>query len=70
MGAKTLTPPVVALTTFWGVLLQGLFAGGLGLATYVAVTWALKTEEFEMIRSGIDRKIFARFRAAEAGTDL
>ncbi len=40
----------VDMTTFWGVLIQGLFAGGLGLLTYVILTYYLKSPEIEVFK--------------------
>ncbi len=63
--AKPLTITLLPLETFWGVLLQGLFAGSLGILAYLGIAFALKSEEFEMARSGFDRRILSHFRPAE-----
>lgn len=68
--AKPFTLSLLSLETFWGVFLQGLFAGLIGLAAYVGLTYALKTEEFEMIREGFDRNFLRRFRPAETTSDV
>jgi len=67
--AKPLTLTILSLETFWGVLFQALFAGVVGLIAYVGVTYALKTEEFEMVREGFDRKFLRRFRPTETTMD-
>ncbi len=68
--AKPLTLSLLSLETFWGVLLQGLFAGLIGLAAYVGLTYALRTTEFDMIREGFDRKFLRRFRPAETSGEV
>lgn len=67
--AKPLALHVFSLETFVGVLFQGLFAGGLGLLTYIGVSFALKAEECEMVRAGFDRHILRRFRPTETGIE-
>ena len=63
--AKPFTLSILSLETFWGVFLQGLFAGLIGLVAYVGLTYALKTEELQIIREGFDRKFLRRFRPTE-----
>ncbi len=62
-------PLVVArypLTTFVGVLLEGLVAGGLGLMTYVLVSAALGSSELMDIVASVRRKFLAKAKPSEA----
>ena len=68
--AKPLALSVASLETFWGVLFQGAFAGLIGLAAYVGLTYALKSEELAMIRSGLDKKLIQRFRPTERADEI
>lgn len=54
------------LDTFFGVLGQGLVAGGIGLIVYVGVAYVLKSEELLDILSGVRKRFFARYRPEEA----
>jgi hypothetical protein len=67
--AKPLTLTILSLETFFGVLFQGAFVGIVGLIAYIGLTYALRTEELVMIRSGLDRKLFSRFHPSETTTD-
>jgi putative peptidoglycan lipid II flippase len=65
-AAKTVVVRWIPLETFWAVLLQGLFAGLLGLAVYCLVAWFLKSEELHDFLSGLKRKLLTKTKPSEA----
>lgn len=52
--------------TFFGVFAQGLIAGGAGLAAYVAVCRALRTQELFDLVEGMRRKVLRKAAPEEA----
>jgi putative peptidoglycan lipid II flippase len=54
---KPAAAAIVGLDTFVGVLVQGLVAGGSGLALYAAVSFVLKSEELSTFASGLRRRL-------------
>ncbi|MBI4438074.1 murein biosynthesis integral membrane protein MurJ [Candidatus Uhrbacteria bacterium] len=65
---QTVKPAVVALIsleTFWGVLLQGLIAGSLGLAAYVLIGGMLRIEEQQQFFASLRRSVFRRSQPSE-----
>jgi putative peptidoglycan lipid II flippase len=46
----------LSLNTFTGVLLQGLIAGGLASAAYLAVAWLLKAQELQAFLRSVQRR--------------
>jgi putative peptidoglycan lipid II flippase len=66
---QLLKPFAVALIpndTFFGVFMQGFFAGGLGLVAYVLVCRALRTRELFDLVDGMRRKALRRAAPEEA----
>lgn len=68
--AKPLTLTFAPLDTFWGVFMQGAFAGGVGFIAYLGMSFALGSEELGWMRSAIDRKLFHRFQSEEALNEI
>ena len=62
---KPVAVALIPLDTFWGVLSQGLLAGGFGLATYVYVSYVLKSPELSSLIGGIRKSWFKRFEPKE-----
>lgn len=65
-AAKSVVVRWLPLETFGAVLIQGLFAGLLGLAIYVLVAVALKSEEMQSFISGLKRKLLKKAKSPEA----
>lgn len=63
---KPVSVQLFPLTTFSGVFLQGLFAGGLGLLVYVLIARLFKSEELEMVWNGVKRRFWRRATPEEA----
>jgi len=57
---KPIIVSVIALDTFFGVLAQGLIAGGTGLCVYALVSYALRSEELFEVASGLKRRILRK----------
>lgn len=57
---KPVIVSVIALDTFFGVLSQGLIAGGAGLGVYVLISYGLKSEELSDVTSGLKRRILRK----------
>ncbi len=55
-GVKALVAAMVNMQTFWGILTQGLVAGLIGLAVYMAVGYALGLREAREVRKIYRRK--------------
>ena len=55
----------ITLDTFWGVLGQGLIAGGAGLSVYGLIAFALRSPEMLGFLSSMHRQFFRRFEAIE-----
>ncbi len=51
---------VITLDTFFGVLSQGLLAGGAGLIAYGLVSYILKTEELSLFVNGLQKRVFKK----------
>ncbi len=62
---KPVVVKFITLDTFWGVLAQGLIAGGLGLAVYVGVSWVLKSPELNEIAAGLKVRLLKRAKPEE-----
>lgn len=56
----------VSLNTFFGVLAQGLIAGGTGLIVYGFVAWILKSEEMKHFVSSFQRRFLKKYQPEEA----
>lgn len=63
---KPVAVSILPLDTFFGVLAQGLFAGGAGLGVYVLITHLLKTEELELLTGSMRRKLLRRVMPEES----
>lgn len=62
---KPLVVTYISLETFWGVLLQGLIAGGLGIAVYIVVALGLKSPEAITFVSSLRRKFLKGYKPEE-----
>ena len=62
---KSVVVAVIRNDTFFGVLFQGLIAGGVGLVVYGGVAWLLKTPEMIDFVSSMHRKFFRGFEPTE-----
>ncbi len=62
---KPLVVKYISLETFFGVLSQGLIAGGLGIAVYLAVALMLKSPEAQTFVSALRRKLFKAYQPKE-----
>lgn len=67
-GLKYLVAPLVDMTRFWGVLLQGLISGTIGLLIYAAILRLLKLEEMLHFQSSL-KKRWLRLWNVPAGID-
>lgn len=68
LATQAMKPVVVAyisLETFWGVLSQGLIAGGLGLAVYLVVAIGLKSPEAITFVSSLRRRFPREYQPKE-----
>jgi putative peptidoglycan lipid II flippase len=65
-ATKSLVVEHISLSTFFGVLSQGLIAGGLGLAVYLAVTVALKLPEAITFTSALRKKFIRGYQPKES----
>ncbi len=63
---KPVALSLISLDTFFGVLAQGLFAGGLGLLVYLIVCSLLRVDEQKRMLEALKRKVLRRVRPAEA----
>ncbi len=59
-AVKPIVVEWIALDTFFGVLSQGLVAGGLGIMIYIVIAHLLKTEELEMFFASMKRKVLKK----------
>ena len=57
---KPVVVSFISLDTFWGVLSQGLIAGGAGLLIYFVVAFVLKSEELNELLSGLRRRFIQK----------
>jgi len=62
---KPIAASFMPLDTFLGVLGQGLFAGGVGIAAYVLVCLMLGSEEAREVWSGVRRRVFRKYQPKE-----
>jgi len=65
-ATKPLVVAYISLDTFWGVLSQGLIAGGLGLAVYLVVALSLKSPEAITFVASLRRKFLRGYQPKEA----
>lgn len=68
-GVKELYGTWIPLRTFMAVVGQIVVAGGAGLAAYLIVAWAFKSEECEWLFASIRRKLFRKYAAVESGDE-
>jgi len=64
--SKPLLLSFLSLDTFFGVFLQGLIAGGLGLVSYVLVAWLLSVEEVRLLIHTLKRRGLSRHIPTES----
>ncbi|MFH1253521.1 MAG: murein biosynthesis integral membrane protein MurJ [Candidatus Uhrbacteria bacterium] len=64
-AVKPLVVQYISLNTFFGVLLQGLLAGGLGLAVYLALALLFKSPEAQTFIVSLRRKFFRAYQPKE-----
>jgi len=62
---KPVVVKFIALDTFWGVLTQGLIAGGLGLIVYALIAWLLKSPEMHEIVDGLRIRFLKKAKPEE-----
>lgn len=62
---KSVVVAVIRNDTFFGVLFQGLIAGGVGLVVYGLVAWGLKSPEMIDFVASMKRKFFKHFEPSE-----
>ncbi|OGL66509.1 murein biosynthesis integral membrane protein MurJ [Candidatus Uhrbacteria bacterium RIFCSPHIGHO2_01_FULL_63_20] len=65
-ATKPLVLSLFSIDTFFGVFGQGFIAGGLGLASYVAICWFLRTQELHDLMEGMRRKVLRKAVPEEA----
>ena len=63
---KGLYEAVIPLTTFFGVLGQGLVAGIAGISVYLLAAWIWQSPELEALWGSLQRKLFRRYRLSES----
>jgi putative peptidoglycan lipid II flippase len=66
-AGKSIIWPLVDMTKLWGVLLQGLVAGGFGLFVYFLLCYLMRSEEMLEFLRAIKRKVFRSGRKEEIG---
>lgn len=65
-GMKVLAVKVLTLDTFFGIFLQGLIAGVVGLCVYVAIAYALGSEEVRDFVQGLRLRLLQKAKPTEA----
>jgi putative peptidoglycan lipid II flippase len=63
---KPVAVQIFSLETFFGVLFQGCFAGGIGLFSYLLVSYFLRSEELFACMAGIRRKVLKTYKPQES----
>ena len=64
-ATKPLVIKIISLDTFFGVLLQGLCAGGLGFAIYLVVALLFKSPEAQTLTASLRRRFFKAYQPKE-----
>ncbi len=62
---KPVAAAMIPLETFFGVLMQGLFAGGIGLFVYVLIAWLFKSQEVIDFIASVRRRFFKTYQPEE-----
>ncbi|MFH1712408.1 MAG: lipid II flippase MurJ, partial [Patescibacteria group bacterium] len=62
---KTIVVNFITLDTFFGVLLQGLIAGTIGLIVYGTIAYFFKSEEMIEFIKGMKRRLFKKAKPEE-----
>lgn len=62
---KTIVVQFITLETFFGVLGQGLIAGGIGLVVYGVIAFLLKSDEMMEFLRGMKRRLLKRTKPEE-----
>ncbi len=65
---KGVVGPLVDMTKFWGIFIQGVSAGIVGMGAYFGILYLLKSEEFLTFKSALVRKLF-KTKLPESGAD-
>ena len=66
---KSIYEVFVPLTTFFGVLGQGLVAGISGLIVFLIAAWVWRSRELETLWCSLRRKLFTRYRLSESADE-
>ncbi|MEK7615016.1 MAG: murein biosynthesis integral membrane protein MurJ [Patescibacteria group bacterium] len=64
-GLKPVVLHFLSLETFFGVLFQGILAGGAGFVVYLLIAWFLKVEELHSFLAVLQRKFLRKIRLDE-----
>jgi len=67
---KPVATHIFSLQTFFGVLFQGIFSGGIGIIVYVFVSWILKSPELNESLSVLHRRFFRKVKPTEVITPM
>ena len=62
---KTVAVQFISLDTFWGVLAQGLIAGGLGLLVYLGISWLFRSPELKSLVAGLRVRLLRKAKTEE-----
>ena len=63
---KPVAVQLFSLDTFLGVFFQGCFAGGIGLSSYLLVSFLLRSEELQAIIMGMRKKFLRAYKPSES----
>lgn len=63
---KPVAVQLFSLDTFLGVFFQGCFAGGIGLASYLLVSFLLRSEELQTLIMGMRKKLLRAYKPSES----
>ncbi|MFH1433730.1 MAG: murein biosynthesis integral membrane protein MurJ [Candidatus Uhrbacteria bacterium] len=63
---KPVVVKFITLDTFWGVLTQGLIAGGLGLIVYALIAWLLRSPEMHELVAGLRLRLLKKAKPEES----
>ncbi|MFH1142236.1 MAG: murein biosynthesis integral membrane protein MurJ [Candidatus Uhrbacteria bacterium] len=62
---KYMVVQFITLDTFWGVLTQGLIAGGSGLLVYLGISWLLRSPELKSLVAGLRVRLLRKAKPEE-----
>lgn len=66
---KPVVVEFISLDTFWGVLAQGVVAGGLGLIVYGVIAWLLRSPELKELVAGLKVRLLKKAKPEENITE-